>query len=50
MGRSEKMDDRQLYTTILGLTEPWVVEWVEVAAEAEEVRLRLAMREGTELQ
>ena len=44
------MDDRQLYTTILGLREPWVVEEVEVAAEAEEVRVRLAMREGTELQ
>lgn len=44
------MDDRQLYTTILGLREPWVVEEVEVATEAEEVRVRLAMREGTELQ
>ncbi len=43
------MNDRQLYTTILGLREPWVVEDVEVAAEAEEVRVRLAMREGTEL-
>jgi len=44
------MDDRQLYTTILGLREPWVIEAVEVAAEAEEVRVRLAMRDGTELQ
>jgi transposase len=44
------MDDRQLYTTILGLTEPWVVEGVEVAVKAEEVLVRLAMRDGTELQ
>jgi len=44
------MDDRQLYATILGLTEPWVVEAVEVAAADEEVRVRLTMREGTELE
>ena len=43
------MEDRQLYTTILGLREPWVVEKVEVAAEDEEVRVRLAMRDGTDL-
>jgi transposase len=43
------MDDRQLYTTILGLTEPWLVEGVEVAAKAGEVLVRLAMRDGTEL-
>jgi hypothetical protein len=44
------MDGRQLYTTILGLTEPWVVEEVEVAADAEEVRVRLTKRDGTELE
>ena len=44
------MDDRALYTTILGLSEPWVVEMVEVSEEAEEVRVRLAMRSGTELE
>ena len=44
------MDDRQLYATILGLTDPWIVEDVEVAADAEEVRVRLTLRDGTELQ
>lgn len=43
------MNDRQLYATILGLQEPWVVEEVEVAVGAGEVRVRLAMREGTEV-
>ena len=43
------MNDRQLYATILGLQEPWVVSEVEVAGEASEVRVRLALREGTEL-
>jgi hypothetical protein len=38
-----------LYTTILGLTEPWVVVEVKVAADAEEVRVQLALRSGTEL-
>jgi transposase len=44
------MDDRALYTTILGLKEPWVVEQVEVSEEAEEVRVRLAMRRDTALE
>lgn len=44
------MDDRALYTTILGLNEPWVVERVEVSEEAEEVRVRLAMRRDTALE
>lgn len=43
------MDDRQLYTTILGLREPWVVDEVEVVGEAEEVRVQLAIREDTAL-
>ncbi|MGH7549999.1 MAG: ISL3 family transposase, partial [Gemmatimonadota bacterium] len=37
------MDDRRLYQTILGLTEPWYVSEVEVRAEAEEVVVRLAL-------
>ena len=44
------MDDRALYTTILGLSEPWVVERVEVSKETEEVRVRLAMRGAAKLE
>ena len=43
------MDDRGLYATILGLSEPWVVEEVEVSVGDEEVRVVLSLREGTEL-
>lgn len=43
------MDDRTLYATILGLAEPWYVVDVEVAPEAEEIRVRLELREGTPL-
>lgn len=37
------MDDRRLYQTILGLTEPWFVSAVEVRPEAEEIVVRLAL-------
>lgn len=40
------MDDRRLYETILGLAEPWYVAEVEVLAEAEEIRVHVAWREG----
>jgi transposase len=43
------MDDKRLYETILGLSEPWYVAEVEVRAEREEIGVRLELREGAEL-
>jgi len=43
------MDDRELYETILGLSEPWGVEAVEVLAGEEEVRVSVRLREGSVL-
>ena len=43
------MNDRELYQKILGLEAPWVVAGVEVATEAEEVRVRLELEPGSEL-
>lgn len=42
------MDDRALYTTILGLEEPWYVEGVEIGQG--EVRVRLERRGGRRLE
>jgi len=42
------MDDRKLYTTILGLKEPWYVEGVEIGQG--EVRVRLDRRGGGRLE
>jgi transposase len=42
------MDDRALYTTILGLEEPWYVEAVEIGQG--EVRVRLDRRGGGRLE
>jgi len=35
------MDDRRLYETILGLSEPWSVASVEVSTESERIEVRL---------
>jgi len=35
------MDDRRLYETILGLSEPWSVAKVEVSTESEQIEVRL---------
>lgn len=43
------MDDRRLYQTILGLTEPWFVSEVEVHPEAEEILVHLALPSGARL-
>lgn len=40
------MDDRRLYQTILGLTEPWYVSEVKVHADAEEIEVLLGMPPG----
>jgi len=38
------MNDRQLYATILGLTDPWYVKEVEIVAAESEVRVRLGRK------
>lgn len=43
------MDDRRLYQTILGLSEPWFVSEVEVRPEAEEILVHLALSCETSL-
>lgn len=43
------MDDRRLYQTILGLSEPWFVSEVEVRPEAEEILVHLALSSETRL-
>jgi transposase len=43
------MDDRRLYQTILGLSEPWYVSEVEVRPQAEEILVHLALTPGASL-
>lgn len=43
------MDDRRLYETILGLSEPWRVTAVEVSTESEEIRVRLELAASAQL-
>lgn len=41
------MQDRQLYERILGITDPWFVERVELKLEQGEVHVYLGHEEGT---
>lgn len=43
------MDDRSFYQTVLGLSEPWVVEAVDLLPEEREVRVRVAARTDTRM-
>lgn len=43
------MDDRSFYQTVLGLTEPWVVEGVELRQPEQEVWVRVGPRPGAVL-
>jgi transposase len=45
-GWSEAIQDRQLYAQILGITDPWYVERVELKLEAGEVHVYLNHAEG----
>ena len=44
------MRDRELYATILGLSDPWEVEHVELDQEQQVVHVWLQRREGAEAQ
>ncbi|MHB0949977.1 MAG: hypothetical protein ACYC3Q_15355 [Gemmatimonadaceae bacterium] len=41
------MDDRELYQAILGLSEPWTVERVELTEADQAVEVWVREREGT---